>query len=92
MRQYELGLRELTLRILIVGVFLPSISIYYNPPNLRFWENYFLSSENFSKSVLILLNSCSFWAKIDFFLGIFHLPPFIMTPPIYDFLKFTDPP
>jgi hypothetical protein len=93
-------LQVCTLRTVIVGGggyfrnldFFPSISIYYNPPNLRFWKNYFWSSESFSKNVLILLNSCSFWPKIDFFLSIFHLPPFIMTPPIYDFLKFADPP
>ena len=53
--------------------FLPGISIYYNPPVYKFGK---IISGVFQN----LPNSCSFEPNIDFFLGIFHGPPFIITP------------
>ena len=90
----------ITLRIIIVGEggnfrisgFLPGISIYYNPPYLRFLKKISSVPKFFFETLPILLNSCSFWPKFEFFLGIFQRPPFIITPPLCRFQKFADPP
>ena len=62
-----------TFRIIIVFIygfsnFLPSISIYYTSLQFTVVGKLFPESGKFlSKTALILLNSCSFWAKIRLF-------------------------
>ena len=53
---------------------------FFYPYTFSLPQQCFMSiSDNFSNIPLILSNSCRFWVNSDFFVSLFHPPPFIMT-------------